>query len=324
MKLRTTTIVFMLLLAGMINPIQAQWGLDKIVKKAKKTKKEITKTVKEAKKTKNEINSTIRKPNEIEKKEEETQKSPWRTATSQQDNQTNQQKEQANKTDDEPTNEDLKNMANSIESTLFHYGYTLDVKEMDGKKYLVFYHQKDMKLTLAEPDVKKIVAIRDALGILEHYKYQGISKKQLNDYKKRVNDIIEGNNNSVKHKREEAYKDDIWKSHKSKAKRLAEIKERVKKARMQKLSKNIKILDMAIEDHWGTLRFSRGIHRVKKESIDGDILYYDPNKKKYMRVGFTVYDEYYIDHPNDKEKKVSITTPKALDIKQVPKKFRKY
>lgn len=325
MKPRTATIVVMLLLAGTFTPIQAQWGLNKIVKKAKKTNEEINKTVKEAKETKDEINNTIgisEKEENKTKEKETSKKSPWQTTTSQQNSKPEPQQEKPKRGANEPTDADLQNMKNKVENILYQYSYMYDVKENNGKKYLVSFHKKDLRMMLSPQDVKRVTAVRDALEILGHYK--AMPQKDLDTYKKRAADIIEGNNNTVKAKREEAYKDNIWKSHKSKAPRLAEAKARIKKARTQKLNKNIKVLDMAIEDNWDILRFNRGIYRVKKESLEGDILYYDFTKKKYMRVGLTVSDEYYIDHPNDKEKRVNFTTPRPLDIKQVPARFRKY
>lgn len=242
----------------------------------------------------------------------------WKTTNTQK------QQEKPKRGANEPTDADLQNMKRQVENIIYQYSYMYDVKkdDKDGKLYLVSFHKKDLRMSLSNQDVKKVTAVRDALQILEHYK--AMPQNDIDTYKKRVADLIEGNNNSVKESREAAYKDDIWKSHNSKAPRLAEAKSRIKKARMQKLSKNIKVLDMAIEDQWDVLRFHRGIYRVKKESLEGDILYYDFSKKKYMRVGLTVSDEYYIDHPNDKEKRVNFTTPKALDKKQVPAKFRKY
>lgn len=301
MKTRVIIATALFLAMGAAHPLQAQFGLKKAMKKVKKAGKKIKKT-----------------------SEEETLTSPWENTpqTTEGQQQETEGQQNAQRATDEPSDADLQRMNQQVNDIMFQYSYVYDVKNdpENGKLYLVAFHKKEVHVTLSEGDVKKIVAVRDALPILEHY--NAMSKEELQGYKKRVADMIEGNNNSVAEKKQEQYDNNVWKPHNSQAPRLAQAQARVTQAVKKRLS-NIEMLDSYMEDEWVVLDFHRGLDPVKKTYLDGAILYYDLSTKEYKETLVSVYDEYYLAYPNDVKKEVDFVKTTVLERGQVPKKFLK-
>lgn len=279
------------------------------------------------KKIKNKVEKSEAKTADQETESNTT--SPWKShdEIAEQNKQAEAKNQGTQRKEGDPTDEDLRKMKENAEYVVQQIKFIYQpVKDPnDGKIYTCLMGEITKKVPIDNRQglVNNLVNARDAIEIIDHFKYPDITQKELQKMRTEVAELIEGHNNAVEYAKKEEYESNTWKSKSSPAPRQAEAKARVKKYIYDTFNGKYEILDYIFEDQWSHNKKERGLKILVTESLSTNLLCYYKEKDQYITLYLGVNDFYYLSHPNDKEKKVGINDrfTRVIDKKQVPRKF---